>query len=131
MAISLPVTDSGKKIIVRTPCIYYPIRFQEEQEQVRALLDSGSKVNAISSVYIEKLDIKTRKINVGAQKIDGFALETFGMVIVDFQVKDKGGRPRFLQETFLVTDTKYELVLGMLFLKISNANVSCGEETLT
>ena len=53
------------------------------------------------------------------------------MVIADFQVEDKGGRPRFFQKTFLVADTKFEMVLGMLFLKISNANVIFGEETLT
>ena len=53
------------------------------------------------------------------------------MVIADFQVEDKGGRPRFFQETFLVADIKFELVLGMLFLKISNANVAFGKGTLT
>ena len=46
-------------------------------------------------------------------------------------MEDKGGRPRFFQETFLVTDTKFEVVLGMPFLKISNANVAFGEKTLT
>ena len=53
------------------------------------------------------------------------------MVIVDFQVEDKASRPRFFQETFLVADTKFEVILGMPFLKISNADVSFGEETLT
>ena len=54
----------------------------------------------------------------------------FGMVIADFQVEDKGGRPRFFQKTFLVADTKFEVVLEMPFLKISNADVAFGEETL-
>ena len=53
------------------------------------------------------------------------------MVIADFQVEDKGGRPRFFQETFLVANTKFEVVLGMPFLKISNANIAFGEGTLT
>ena len=53
------------------------------------------------------------------------------MVIADFQVEDKASRPRFFQETFLVADTKFEVILGMLFLKISNADVLFGEETLT
>ena len=53
------------------------------------------------------------------------------MVIANFQVKDKGGRPRFFQETFLVANTKFEVILGMPFLKISNANVLFGEKTLT
>ena len=81
--------------------------------------------------YARKLGLKIRKTNIGAQKIDGSALETFGIVIADFQVEDKANRPRFFQETFLVADTKFEVILGMPFLKISNADVSFGEGTLT
>ena len=95
------------------------------------MLDSGSKVNAMSPAYVERLGLKTRKTNVGAQKIDGSALEIFGMVIADFQMEDKDGRPRFFQETFLVADTKFEVVLGMPFLKISNVDVTFGEGSLT
>ena len=81
--------------------------------------------------FARKLGLKVRKTNVGAQKIDGSALETFGMVIADFQVEDKANRPRFFQETFLVADTQFEVILGMPFLKISNADVSFGKGTLT
>ena len=126
---SVSVID-GSKEVVKVPCIYYPIRFQEGQEQIRVLLDSSSKVNAMSLAYAKKLGFKTRKTNVGAQKIDDSALKTFGMVIADFQVEDKCGRPRFFQETFLVADTKFEVVLKMLFLKISNADVAFGEGML-
>ena len=94
------------------------------------MFDSGSKVNAMNLAYAKKLGLKTWKTNIEAQKIEGFTLETFGMVIADFQVKDKGGRPRFFQESFLVADTKFEVVLRMLFLKISNANVAFSEGTL-
>ena len=52
------------------------------------------------------------------------------MVIADFQVEDKGGRPQFFQETFLVANTKFEVVPGMPFLKLSNVDVSFGEGTL-
>ena len=52
------------------------------------------------------------------------------MVIADFQVEDKGSRPRFFQKIFLVADNKFEVVLGMSFLKISNANVAFGKGTL-
>ena len=85
----------------------------------------------MSLAYAKKLGLNTRKTNVGAQKIDGSTLETFGMVIADFQVEDKGGRPRFFQETFLVADIKFEVVLRMLFLKISNADVAFDEGILT
>ena len=81
--------------------------------------------------YARKLGFKIRKTNIGAQKIDGSALETFGMVITDFQVENKASRSRFFRKTFLVADTKFEVILRMLFLKISNADVSFGEKTLT
>ena len=127
-------STSGKKV-ARVPYIHYPIRFQEDQEQrgqeqVRALLNSGSKVNAMIPASAKRLGLKTQKINVGAHKIDGSALETFGMVIADFQIEDKGGRPRFFQKTFLVADTKFKVVLEMLFLKISNADIAFGKRTL-
>ena len=130
-ATSLPVTDTSSKEVVKVPCIYYPIQFQKDQEQIRVFLDSSSEVNAISPAYVEKLGLKTRKTNVVAQKIDGSALEIFAMVIANFQVEDKGGRPRFFQEIFLVADSKFEVVLGMPFLKISNANVAFDERILT
>ena len=75
-----------------------------------------------------KLGLKIWKTNVEAQKIDGSALGTFGMVIADFQVEDKANKSRFFQEIFLVANTKFEVILRMLFLKISNADVSFGEK---
>ena len=85
----------------------------------------------MSPAYAKRLGLKTQKTNVGAQKIDCSALETFGMVIADFQVKDKNGRPRFFQKTFLVANTKFEVILGRLFLEISNADIAFDERTLT
>ena len=38
----------------------------------------------MSSAHAKRLGHKTRKTNIRAQKIDGSALETFGMVIADF-----------------------------------------------
>ena len=85
----------------------------------------------MSPAYVERLGFKTRKTNVGTQKIDGSALEICGMVIADFQVEDKNDRSRFFQETFLVANTKFEVILGIPFLKLSNADMSFGERTLT
>ena len=53
------------------------------------------------------------------------------MIITDFQIEDKASRPRFFQKTFLMANTKFEVILEMLFWKISNANVSFSEKTLT
>ena len=84
----------------------------------------------MSAVYIKRLSFYIQKTNIGAQKIDNSALEIVGMVIADFQVKDKDGRPRFFQKTFLVADTKFEVILEKLFLKISNSDMAFGERTL-
>ena len=59
------------------------------------MLDSGNKVNAMNPDFAWKLGFKVQKTNVGAQKIDSSALETFKMVIADFQVEDKANKPRF------------------------------------
>ena len=85
----------------------------------------------MSPAYVEKPGLKTWMTNVKAQKIDSSALETFKMMITNFQGEDKDGRPRFFQETFLVTNTKFEVILGMPFLKLSNADMLFGKGTLT
>ena len=60
------INNSCKKVMFeRVPCIYYPIRFQEGQEQVRALLNSKNEINVISPAYVKKLGLKTWKTNVG------------------------------------------------------------------
>ena len=135
-ATSMPVTDTSGKKVVRVPCIYYPVWFQEDQgqesqEQIRVLLNSGSEVNAMDPAFTWKLGFHIRKTNVRAQKIDGSTFKTFGIVIANFQMEDKGGRPRFFQETFLVANIKFEVILEMFFLKISNADVAFGKKTLT
>ena len=119
------MTEASQEDVVldRVPCICYPIRFKKNELQVQALLDSGSKVNAMTPRYVSKLGLKVRPTDVGAQKIDGSTLETFGMVLASFQVEDKLGRPQFFQETFLLADLSMKVVLGMPFLTLSNANI--------
>ena len=53
------------------------------------------------------------------------------MVIAGFQVLDKQGRTRFFQETFLLADTIIEMVLGMPFLTLTNADIQFAEKELT
>ena len=62
---------------------------------MRALIDLASEVNAMHLAYATKLGLRAGKIDVGAQKIDGSHLDTFGMVIANCSVKDKLGRVRF------------------------------------
>ncbi len=69
------------------PYIRYPIQFQKGQ-LIRALIDSGSEVNAMTSAYATKLGLTTRKTSIRVQKIDGLPLETYGMASARFSIQD-------------------------------------------
>ncbi len=88
------------------------------------LLDSKSEVNIISQAFTLSLDLRTRKTNVGAQKIDSTTLKTYGIIVSTFAISDKDGRKRFVEENFLLANVELDVVFGMLFLTISNANIN-------
>ena len=46
-------------------------------------------------------------------------------------MKDKLGRARFFQKTFLLADISVEVVLGTFFLTFSNTNIQFVEKKLT
>ena len=83
----------------------------------------SNEINAMTLAYVAKLGLQVQKTNIGAQKIDGSTLNIFGMVLANFQVKDRFGKVRFFQETFLLADISAEVVLGIPFLTFSNANI--------
>ena len=85
----------------------------------------------MTPAYAVKLSFKVRKTDIGAQKIDGSTLNTFKMILIDFQVKDKLGRAQFFQKTFLLANISAEIVIGMLFLILSNTNVQFIKKKLT
>ena len=53
------------------------------------------------------------------------------MVLTSFQVKDKLGKTWFFQETFLLVDISVAVVLGMLFLTLSNADIQFNKKEFT
>ena len=73
--------------------------------------------------YILKLRLKLRSTNIRAQKIDGSILEMFRIVLASFQEEDTLKRARFFQKTFLLADLNIELVLGIPFPILSNADI--------
>ena len=85
----------------------------------------------MTPAYASKLGLQARHPNIGAQKIDGSTLQTFGMVLTDFQVEDKFGKARFFQETFLLADINAEVVLDLLFFTLSNTDIQFVEKKLT
>ena len=80
--------------------------------------------------FTQKLGFKVKKINIRAQKIDGFTLKIFEIVIADFQIENKVDMPRLFQKIILVANTKFEVVLRMFFLKFSNTDILFNEEIL-
>ena len=77
----------------------------------------------MSQTFIHQLGRTIWKTNVGAQKINGTTLEIYGMVVTIFSMLDKDGRKRFFEESFRLANVKPEIVHGMPFLTISNADV--------
>ncbi len=122
MAVLAAYTSMTKEMeeLEWVPCIWYLVIFKD---QTKALLDSRSKVNTMSQAFTQQLGLKIRKTNIRAQKIDGTTLETYKIVVSTFSVLDKDGRERFFEESFLLADVKPDLVLGMLFPTMSNADI--------
>ncbi len=120
LAASTSMTEKTEEL-ERVPCIRYPATFKDQTE---ALLDSRSEVNAMSQAFAQELGLKIRKTNVGAQKIDGTTLENYEIVVSTFSILDMDGRERFFEESFLLAEIKPHIVLGMLFLTMSNADVN-------
>ena len=119
------MTNARKEALERVSCIHYQVRFKKDADKapVQALINSGSEVNAIYPSFAKQLGLPIRPTDVGAQKIDGTTLDTHGMVVAAFSVEDKANRVRFFKETFLVANVSPEVVLGMLFLTLSGANI--------
>ena len=111
-------------------CIQYPITFWKKSVFISVLFDSGSEVNAIHPTLARKLGLPIKPTDVGAQKIDGTMLDTFGMVVSAFSVTNKANQVRFFEETFLVANVSPEVVLGMPFLTLSGADVDFASRKL-
>ena len=71
MANSALATEASKEaqevILDRVPYIYSPLQLQKDKKAtIRALIDSDSKLNAITPAYSKQLGLQVRETNVGA-----------------------------------------------------------------
>ena len=124
-ATSTSTTGAREEALERVPCIHYPVQFKDtDRALVQALINSGSEVNAVHPSFVKQLGLSIRPTDVGAQKIDDITLDTHGMVVAAFSVVDKVNRVRFFEETFLVANVSLEVIFGMPFLTLSNADVN-------
>ena len=88
-----------------------------------ALLDLKSKVNIIHPTFAQKLGLRVGLIDIEAQKIVNIILDIYGMLVANFLVIDKVNLLRFFKKIFLVANVSLEIVLRMLFVILSNANI--------
>ena len=87
------------------------------------MINLESEINTIYPTFAKQLGLLIRPTDVRVQKIDSTILDTYKMVVTAFSVKDKANQVRFFKETFLVANVSPEVVLGMLFLTLSDADV--------
>lgn len=73
--------------------------------------------------FATNLSFTTGITNMKAEKIDGFSLKTYDMILARFFIQASLERVRFFKEIFLLTKTNMELVLGMFFPALSNVVV--------
>ena len=107
------------------PYIQYLIQFQNNK--VKALIDSDSKINIVTPTYVVEHGLIIQKTSVKAQKTDGLPLETYNMVSTRFLIQNSLEKVRFFEPTFLLANTSIEVVLEMLFLSLNNADIKFAE----
>ena len=81
LATSMLVTNAKEpqklRALDRVSCICYPIHFwKNKSKNILALLNSKSKINAMTLAYAAPLGLKVQKTNIAIQKIDESLLET-------------------------------------------------------
>ena len=67
LATSAPITGASKEdkiVLEKVPYIHYLLRFQKDINEMRALIDSASEVNAITPAYASKLGLRARRTDV-------------------------------------------------------------------
>ena len=102
-----------------------------QKKEVLVLIDSSSEVNTMTLAYILKLGFKVYHTNIKAQKIDGFTLNPFEIVLADFQIENKLSKAWFFQKTFLIVNITLEVIFGMSFLTFSNIDIQFEQKKLT
>lgn len=73
--------------------------------------------------FAKKLGLLIYKTKVSTQKINGFRLVTFDMVIALFSMEDKKRKSRFFEESFLLADISINIALDMPFLTLTNDEI--------
>ena len=134
----MPVTDykedpdeaAPARDLETVKCITWNMKLNKGNEEVLALLDSGSEANLISRGYASQLPLKIMDTSWGLATINKQQISTQGMVIAGFEITDSLNHTRYFEETFLIADIPQPVILGMPFLKLGDSDVSWMERTM-
>lgn len=76
----------------------------------------------ITPVYTAKLGLVTQKTDIDAQKIDGFILKTYEIVLAGLSIHHRLKNIWFFEKTFLFANINMEMVLRISFFIFSDAD---------
>lgn len=102
-------------------CIHYLIQFTRNYSKI--LVNFYSQVNTITPAFAIILDLTIRITNVEVWKIDCSSLKTYSIVSIGFFLQDSLGRDRFVEEIIMMGKINMKVVIKMVFLSLSNANI--------
>lgn len=96
MVTSLSITEASIEIeqLEHVFSIQYLVQFKGHLI-VQALLDSNSKVNAMTPAYVAVLRLRVCPTDIGAQKINRSTLSIHSIVLAIFKLKNKQEKMRF------------------------------------
>ncbi len=94
--ISAPMTDSRENLEEASPdreletvkCITWNIKLNKNNEEVLALIDSGSEANLISRGFVAQLPLKIVNNSWGLATINNQQISIQEMVISGFEISD-------------------------------------------
>lgn len=103
--------------------LYISYLFHFFKGQFKTLINSSNKINVMTPAFTIAFGFTTRPTNVGVRKIDGFSSEPYGMVSTSFSFQDSRGRVRFIKKIFFLVKPSIKVILSILFLALSNADI--------
>lgn len=84
----------------------------------------------MTPINAKKLGLAICKVNNSAQKIDGIILVSYNIAIISFLLQDKYVKDYFFEKMFLLANKSIDVVLKVLFLALSNADVQFANKKL-
>lgn len=94
------------------------------------MIDFGSKNNIIHLIFAKKLGFIIRKTNISTWKINDYVLKTYIIIKTSFLLNNEASKTHFFKEIFLLIENSIIIILGIISLALSKANVNFANKKL-